>query len=117
MPKKQPGEFNSVLSEGGSSDANVLAAASYLLGMLTGVAVYLIEKEDKFIRFHAVQSILLGCVVILVGFLLVISIIGILILPIYFIVSFILWVIMMYKAYNGERFKLPYLGDYAERYC
>ena len=40
-----------------ASDRNIVAALSYVLGFITGIVILLVEKDDKFIRFHAMQSI------------------------------------------------------------
>ncbi len=97
--------------------ANIAALLSYLLGVITGVIFYLIEKENKFVRFHAIQSsITFGALLILgivLGFL---PIIGVMLMPILGIVEIILWIFLMIKAYQGEKFKLPIVGDMAEKY-
>ena len=110
-----------------------LAAVAYLLGAITGIIILLVaEKEDKYARFHAMQSILL-CVAtaVIAGILLwatlPFSVMGMhmwFINPFAVIVSavwlvytvgvMIIWVILIIKAYSGERYKLPLLGDLAE---
>jgi uncharacterized membrane protein len=98
-------------------DPNVAAALSYGVGWVTGIAFLLLEHQSQFVRFHAFQStIAFGalCVIWLVS--LSIPILGWLIafvlLP---LPSLILWLFMMFKAYQGERFKLPIAGDMAEQ--
>ena len=95
---------------------NLAALLSYLLGFITGIIFYIIEKENKFVRFHAMQSI------VVFGFTFVASIvlgflpfIGWLISFLLGIVSLILWIILMIKAYQGESFKLPIAGDIAQK--
>ena len=95
---------------------NIAALLSYLLGLITGIIFYVIEKDNKFVRFHAMQSI------VVFGFLFVLSIIlpfipviGGIIMPILWITELVLWVILMVKAYQGETFKLPIAGDIAEK--
>jgi uncharacterized membrane protein len=99
-------------------DANVAAALAYALGWITGIVFLLIEHDNRFVRFHAMQSaIVFGA--FSVGWFLFLSIIPILgwliaffiILP----VSAVLWLLLMFKAYRGERFKLPIAGDMAEQ--
>jgi len=96
--------------------ANVAALLSYLLGFITGIIFYLIEKENKFVRFHAMQSIVtfggLFVAGVVVGFL---PVIGLALLPVLWVLEVVLWVILMIKAYQGERFKLPVAGDIAEK--
>ena len=96
-------------------DANVAAALSYLVGFVTGIIFLLVEKENRFVRFHAMQSTLffLGAVLLdvllqvipLLGFLVVIFVI----IPL----SAVVWLLMMYKAYQGEEYKLPLVGQMA----
>ncbi len=89
---------------------NIMAAVAYLLGFVSGIIIYLIEmdKHDKsrYVMFHAVQAIMLGVVWFFISF---VPIIGQLVI-------FISWVIMMYKAYTGEEYHLPVIGDFAEKY-
>ncbi|MCM8774104.1 MAG: DUF4870 domain-containing protein [Candidatus Omnitrophica bacterium] len=97
-------------------NANLAALLSYLLGFITGIIFYVIEKENKFVRFHAMQSI------VVFGFLFLVSVVlgfipfvGWFINILVSLASFILWIILMIKAYQGERFKLPIAGDIAEK--
>ena len=98
-------------------DANVAAALAYLLGWISGVVLLLTERHNRFVRFHALQSILVFGALSLAWFLcLAIPLLGwlisfILIPPI----SGVLWLLLMFKAYQGERFKLPVAGDIAEQ--
>ena len=98
-------------------DANVAAALAYLLGWISGVVLLLAERQNRFVRFHALQSILVFGALSLAWFLcLAIPLLGwlisfILIPPI----SGVLWLLLMFKAYQGERFKLPVAGDIAEQ--
>ena len=98
---------------GSGLPSNTAAALSYVLGWLTGVIFLLIEKDDKFVRFHAMQSIItFGAL----NILWVIPGINIFLGPFLAIVGFILWLILIYKAYQGEEFKLPVIGDYAKKW-
>jgi uncharacterized membrane protein len=88
-----------------------------VLGWVTGVALLLTERENRFVRFHALQStIVFGglCVLWFVGLSIPIVgwLISFMIIP---PVSALLWVLLMIKAYQGERFKLPFAGDFAEQ--
>jgi uncharacterized membrane protein len=96
-------------------DPNIAGLLCYLLGIITGIVFLVIEKENRDVRFHAYQS--LGTFVILfvlsfvVGFVPVIgAFVAFLLSP----VSLILWIVLMVKAFQGERFKLPVVGDWAE---
>ena len=96
-------------------DENLLGALAYGLGWVTGALVLLTEPSNKFVRFHAWQSVILFGALSLAWFVLVsIPFLGwfvafIVIPPL----SAVLWLLLMYKAYQGERFKLPYVGDMA----
>jgi len=96
-------------------DANLAAALCYLVGFVTGIIFLLVEKENKFVRFHAMQSTLLFLGIVAVDILLqLVPILGALVVVFIVIpVSAILWLILMYKAYQGEEFKLPLVGQMA----
>lgn len=90
---------------------NTAAALSYVLGWLTGLVFLLVEK-DPFVRFHAMQSI------ITFGLLTVatmVPVIGWLLSPLLVIVGFVLWLVLIYKAYQGEEFMLPVVGEFAKK--
>lgn len=91
---------------------NTTAALAYVLGWLSGLVVFLVEKEDKDIRYHALQSI------VTFGFfnvLAMVPIFGWLMSPLIFIVSLITWIYCIVKAYQGEKVKLPVVGDFVEK--
>jgi len=96
-------------------DANIAAALSYLVGFVTGVIFLLLEKENKFVRFHAMQSTILFAGIVAIDILLqLVPILGALV--VIFVVipaSAILWLLLMFKAYQGEEFRLPLIGDMA----
>ena len=96
-------------------DANMAAALSYLVGFVTGVIFLLVEKENKFVRFHAMQSTLLFAGIVVIDILLqLVPILGALV--VIFVVipaSAVLWLLLMFKAYQGEEFRLPLVGDMA----
>lgn len=97
-------------------EANVAALLSYLIGFITGIIFFVIEKDNKFVRFHAMQSIIafggLFVLGLILGFM---PFIGYILAYVLWIVDIILWVILMVKAYQGEMFKLPIVGDIAEK--
>jgi uncharacterized membrane protein len=98
-------------------DSNVAAALAYAMGWVTGVAFLLAERESRFVRFHAFQStITFGALCLAWMVSLSIPIFGWLLA---FIIippaSVILWLLLMFKAYQGEQFKLPIVGDIAEQ--
>jgi uncharacterized membrane protein len=96
-------------------EPNVAGLLCYLVGWITGLIFFLIEKENEFVRFHALQSILLSVALIIVEIILwIIPIIGWVLVPILGIGIFILWIFMMVKAYQGKKIKLPIIGKIAE---
>lgn len=98
-------------------EENVAGLLCYLFGWLSGLIFLLIEKENKFVRFHAWQSIIVFAAFTIVTIVLrVIPIIGWVVSSILGIVVFVLWIVLMYKAYKGERYKLPWAGDLAEKW-
>lgn len=92
-------------------DQNIAGLLTYVLGWITGLIFFLIEKQSSFVKFHAMQSILMSVAVIILNFVLGwIPVLGFLIR----ILSLALWIFLIYKAYKNERFKLPFIGDIAE---
>ena len=96
-------------------DANLAAALSYLVGFVTGIIFLLVEKENRFVRFHAMQSTLLFAGIVLIDILLqIVPILGALVVIFVVIpVSAVLWLLLMYRAYQGEEFRLPVVGQIA----
>lgn len=93
-------------------DKNVAAAATYLLLWVSGLVFLLVEKDDKEIKFHAWQSIILfGGLSILMA----IPVIGWVLSPIIGLVMLIAWIFLLVKTYQGEKVKLPVVGDFAEK--
>jgi uncharacterized membrane protein len=93
---------------------NIVGVLCYLFGWITGIIFFVLEQKNKWVRFHAAQSIVVfGSLSILTAILAWIPIIGWIFSVVIWIVGFILWVVLMYKAYQGERFKLPLAGDLA----
>ncbi len=95
---------------------NVEALLAYLLGFITGIIFYIIEKENKFVRFHAVQSIVVFGFFFVLGIVLsLIPVLGRILMPALWIIEIVVWIVLMMKAYQGENFKLPIAGDIAEK--
>ena len=97
-------------------EENVAGLLCYVLGWITGLVFFLIEKENKFVRFHALQSIIVFGILSIAGIVIGwIPIIGGVIGALIGLLSLVLWIILMIKAYQGEKFKLPWAGDLAEK--
>ncbi len=92
-------------------DENVAGFLCYLFGFITGIVFLVVEKESRFVKFHAMQSTItfLGLFVIILLFG-GIPVIGALI----FIFTLILWLVLMIKALQGKRYLLPIVGKMAE---
>ena len=102
--------------------ANIIAALTYLLGFVTGLIFLYLEpyNQDEFIRFHARQSIGFSVAWFAIG---VVFGVFIAVLPrglgalLNFLLTLIdialavFWLFLMYKAYNGERYRIPELAD------
>ena len=98
-------------------EENVAALLSYVLWWITGLIFFLIEKESKFVKFHAMQSIItFGALMILAIILTWIPFIGSVLGMIIWILEIVLWIVLMIKAYQGVKFKLPVVGDLAEKW-
>jgi len=104
-------------------EPNVGGLLSYLLGWITGLIFILLEKENGYIRFHAWQSIFtFGSVSVLFVVFSVFDWVPVLreiflaFRIVVGILAFVLWIVLMVKAYQGERYKLPVAGDLAEKY-
>jgi uncharacterized membrane protein len=109
--------------------SNVAGLLTYVLGFITGIIFLVIDpyKNDRFVRFHAFQSILFSAVAI--GFSIIFMIIeGLLFAVTYglwhimFLVwilvrlgFFLVWLFLLFKAYNNERFMLPIIGPIAAK--
>lgn len=110
---------------------NIAAGLSYVVTWLTGIIFFLMEKQNRFVRFHAMQSILFfgGITVIEVAINIVNSIfaglgvLGFLSLGltclggIVGLLAFVGWIVLMINGFQGKYFKLPVVGDMAERYA
>lgn len=103
-----------------AKNEKLMGALTYLLGPITGIVFLLTEKKNPFIRFHAMQSTILFGGIFLINIVLgIIPVLGwivaLVLSPLLTLVSFILWLVLMWKAYNGEKYKLPFVGDLAEK--
>ena len=109
--------------------SNVAGALSYVLGPITGIAFLVMEKQSRFVRFHAMQSTLVG--VALIVFNVVINVVQAVLVRIPFIgwlfalglamiiglASLGLWLALMYQAYVGKEWELPIVGEHARKFA
>lgn len=117
-------------------DENVAALLAYVLTLVTGLVFFFIEKDSRFVRFHAMQAILLGAtffvltVVIYIAWAillivvvqvsevmaLLVNIVFMLILAVFYLAFLISWIMCLIKAFQKQYFKLPVLGNFAEKF-
>jgi len=112
------------------SDSNLMAAISefFAFSIVIPLILYLIKKEDRFVKFHSVQAMILGVAgwIVFIGFSVLSTMLAFvsggiggllscLILPLWLVFG-IAALFAAWKAYQGERYKLPVLGDFAEKY-
>jgi len=108
--------------------SNVAGALAYSLGVLTGILFYLLQKDDRFVRFHAMQSILVSVAYIVAAIGLTILETALAFVPVLgWIVGgvlamalslggFVLWVLLMVRAFQGRQWEAPLVGQYARRH-
>ena len=116
-------------------DENIAALLAYLFGWVSGLIFFLLEKDSKLVRFHAMQSILFNVVILvitvvlwIVSFVLILmlamlpdimgSLIGLLTSLLWLVFSVALlvgWIMCVVRAYQGTYFKLPIIGNMAEK--
>jgi uncharacterized membrane protein len=103
---------------------NIEAGLSYVLGWVTGLIFFLMEKQNRFVRFHAMQSILffggLTVIQIILGVVGSFPFLGLLT----YLLGIAVWLIfivgyiaLLINGFQGKYFKLPIVGDYAEKYA
>jgi uncharacterized membrane protein len=99
-------------------EENVAGLLCYVLGWITGLVFFLIEKENKTVRFHAMQSIIVfGAITVVSIIVSWIPIVGYIIGVLLSILALVLWILLMIKAYQGGKYKLPIAGDMAEKWA
>jgi len=106
-----------------SLEPNIAGLLCYALWWITGLIFILMEKENQFIRFHAMQSIVtfgaITVVMVVLSVLRELWLVGVLFAALYgiaWILAVVLWIVLMVKAYQGERYKLPIAGEFAEKH-
>ena len=117
------------MAQSAGMEENMACALCYLFGLLTGVLFLVLApyNQNRLIRFHAFQSIFLhlGSIVVFIGLMIVMAflhfipflgtILSLMLYPIVGLAFFALWLMLMYKAYNRERWVLPIIGPLAEK--
>ena len=98
-------------------EPNMAAFMACLFPPVTGVVFYIVEKDDEYVRFHSMQSIVFGAAVYLATFtanILKLLYVGYVLAQIVWVVAFAFWVVLLIKTYNHENYELPVLGDMAK---
>ncbi len=114
--------------QGGTGLApNVAGALAYFLGPFTGIFFLVVEKQNAFVRFHAAQSVAVAVAWVIVWVamfvlstvLAVVPILGALIgILLYLVIglgAFVLWLALMFRAYQGAEWELPVIGPQARK--
>lgn len=94
---------------------SMAGALAYVLGPVTGV-IFLIIEKDPFVRFHAMQSVVVFVGLFALQFLFGLTIFLLPLVPLVGIVSFVLWLLLIYKAWQGEKWEVPFFGKYAKQF-
>ena len=95
---------------------NVAGLLCYVAGWISGIVFLIIEKESKFVKFHALQSIVtFGILTVVQIVLSFIPFVGWVLVPLVWILMVVLWIILMIRAYSGVMWKLPWVGNWAEQ--
>ena len=93
---------------------NTAALLAYLFGWVSGLIIFLIERKSPYVRFHALQSLItFGALSLIISIFSRIPVVGVLIAVAGGIASFVFWILGMVKAYAGELYRFPIVGDIA----
>lgn len=94
--------------------SRAMAMLAYTFFWFSGMLVYLFSRGDDYARFHALQSIMMFGLLTLAQIILIATVLGILLLPVVWLLCIITWTVLIIKAWQGEWFKLPVIGAIAE---
>ncbi len=101
-------------------DPNMGALFCYLGFFVTGIIFYLLEKESRFVRFHALQSLVTFGGITALLLLIRLPFPGARLAEVLYMMlllgALVLWVLLMLKAYQGEEFEVPLVGDWLKEY-
>lgn len=118
-PGTPPPPAGSAATTSTGLDPRLAGVLAYLFWIIGGILFLATEKQNSVVRFHAAQSVVVAIAEIVVWIALTILSIIVPFLGLLFIIVwlgvFVLWLLLMWKAWQLERWKLPILGDYAEK--
>ena len=98
-------------------EENVAGLLCYVLGWVSGAVFVILEKDNRFVRFHAIQSIYVFGIINIVAIVFRwIPYAGNVLSWLVGALGFILWIVLMVKAHQGEMYKIPWAGDMAEKW-
>jgi len=93
---------------------NTSGALAYVLGPVTGI-IFLVIEKDKFVRFHAAQSVVVFVSLFVLQWIFGLTIILLPLVPLISLLAFVLWLLLVYKAWQGDEWEVPVLGKYARK--
>jgi uncharacterized membrane protein len=95
---------------------NTAALLCYLLGWVSGLVIYLLESKSRFVRYHAIQSMVtFGTISVVVFVFRRVPLIGWIVTGAAGAAGFVAWVVGILRAYQGQIVKFPVAGNVAER--
>lgn len=117
-------------------DENIAALLSYIFGWVSGLIFFLMEKDSRLVRFHAMQSILFNVLILVLVFVFwiltfilvligaaigdvlgtIFSLLATLLWLVFSLGILIAWILCLVKAFQGQYFKLPVIGNFAEKF-
>ena len=111
-----PGHGGGRASGGSGMEVNVASGLSYVLTFITGALFLVIDRRPE-VRFHAMQAVLFGVAWLVVGILRqVLHVFPLdVVLFLAWLAGLVAWVVLMVQGFQGNHFKLPYIGDLAEQ--
>jgi uncharacterized membrane protein len=116
-PQAPPSAPPAAAAASGLAD-NVAGALAYIT-IIPAILFLVLPDYNKrsFIRFHAFQCICLAVCAFALGLLMIIPILGWIVAIVGDLVLFVCWIMCIVKAYGGEKWKVPVLGNYAEKFA
>ena len=90
------------------------SALAYVLGPITGI-IFLILEKDPTVKFHAMQSIVVFVGLIALQWMLTLSVVLVFLVPLVGILMFVLWLLLIYKAWMGQTWEVPVFGKLAKQ--
>jgi len=120
-------EQNTAASSSTGLDPKLAAFLAYLFGIIGGIVFIVIEKDNRYVKFHAWQSVAFAVALFVawVAYSIIAAILGH--IPVLgWLIDLVLgaaisigglvaWILLLIKSFSGEEYKLPFIGDFAEQ--